>query len=820
MRTESEKRCSARFFRYLYPLFVSSCRTVFTFKKIPYIPLKSGRKALDKEFFECDEYIKSEENQIFPAEKYRVNETENGAAETFFAPETSAAEPSSANTDASGLSLGDAEELVQSASVSATASASASAPVSLSASATASVGATGVFAGIAAVCVAAAVGIVPVTGLTQNTAEEPPISTQEPADAGTLNFSNYRVDYYPDEDSAAVFSDITFYFEGALPDGFSCELSDSLTGRSVPVNGNTVAFEKIEKGEREFLLTILNGDEIAETRTLNVADYYINATGTEFNYAYKVTYNSDDTCNLYAYLTTDYDGDFVTYINLYSPSGSALDGYETATDGALSRILHIEEEKYTAEFVSYYVKDNNYYSYCSSEEIVIDNEALPWQANIHNDSLTLTFGNEIRGDVKVQVIHDDLTRDEFTVPAKEFTDNSCALSLSKISRTPTVEILVDSVLYNFDPMGYITVFNGEEFRQFSESVTVEAVVSSYVNLTRCEIFNASYNIDYGDTIHAPVYLYFDGYLNEGDTYSVKVIDRDGGEVDSATNLTLSGKPVIFEYLSIDTEYTFLFYLTANGDETLSGTVTETLSVPEYSDLPPLFCLTPNPGDVMVTYNDDGTSNVYLYMGVRDIKEKLEQESTPGDAPAAEYDMYYKIYLVSVASEDGSAFCEYAGKDDVAVFRNVPAGTYALKYGVLVNENGTCYSVYDMQWPSGTIVAGLDENGYYPESCGNVSYDSSTGELTVSVSGKVVSDLHINVITDDGQSISITVPVGDISAGYGSSVCTVDLSAYSLTSFTAVIEGEAIFQYGNGDSVKNEVNVAGDESCPFRIKSEI
>ncbi|MGN1052129.1 MAG: hypothetical protein ACI4SH_01905, partial [Candidatus Scatosoma sp.] len=563
------------------------------------------------------------------------------------------------------------------------------------------------------------------------------------------------------------------------------------------------AFERIEKGDRDFLLTVLNGDEAVETRTVTVEDNYINADDTEFNYAYKVTYNSDDTCNLYAYLTTDYDGDFVTHINLYSLSGSALDGYETVTDGALSGLLRIKEEKYTAEFVSYYVKNNNYYSYCSSEETVIDNGSFAWQANVRNDSLTLTFGNEIRGDVKVQVIHDDLTCDEFTVPAKEFTDNSCVLSLSRISFSPTVEILANGVLYNYDPMGYISAFNGEEFRQFSESATVEAVVSSYVNLTRCEIFNASYNADYGDTIHAPVYLYFDGYLNAGDTYSVKVIDGDGSQVDAATDLTLSGKPVIFEYLSADTEYTFLFYLKAGGEETLSGSVTETLSVIEFPDLPPLFCLSPNPGDVLVTYNGDGTSNVYLYMGVQ----------------ATEYDMYYKVYLENVASEDGTPVFEYVGKEDVAVFRNVPAGIYSLKYGVLVNDNGTCYSVYDMQWPSGTVVAGLDGSGYYPEACGSTSYDSSTGELTVSVSGKVVSDLHISVITDDGQSISITVPVGDISAGYGSSVCTVDLSAYSLTSFTAVIEGEAIFQYGNGDNIKNKVTVTGNESCPFKIALE-
>lgn len=763
---------------------------------------------MDKEFFECDEYIKSAEIQYFPAERYRVNETENVAAESFDAPETSASGNSSAKADDSGMSLGDAEDFVQSASASvststsasasASASAASSSAASLSASASAGVGATGVLSGIAAVCVAGIVGVVPITGLTQNTVAEPsPI--EETIDVGTLDFLNYRVDYHSNEDSAVVLSDITFYFEGALADGFTCELSDALTGQSVTVSDDTAILKNIEKGEREISLTIYDGEEVVKTQTINVEDHYIENLTPNFEFAYKVTYNSDNTGNLYAYFTTEYDGEFVTDIQLYDPSGTAVGGYETVSDGALSGALHIKEDNYNAVFVAYYVKDNNYYSYCSSDKITVDNETFSWQASVYDESLTLTFGDEIVGDIRVQVTHDDLTCEEFTVPAKELIDRSCTLTLNKISHNPTVAITVDSVLYNGDPMGRITDFAGEEFRQFSESVNVDAVVSSAISLARCEIFNTSYNSEYGDTIHAPVYLYFDGFLNEGDTYSVRVFNSDGGEVTSVTDLTLSDKPVIFSDLSVDTEYTFAFYLTANGEETQAGEITETLSVLEFPDLPSLFCLTPNPGDVLVTYNGDGTSDVYLYMGV--------QETV--------YDMYYKVYLDNV---DGSVRFECAGKENVAVFRNIPAGHYAIKVGVLINENGIGYAAYDLQWPSGTVVTGLDESGYYPESCGSAIYDSSTGALTVSVSGKVVGDLRITLTPDGGEPIGLTVPVGDISTGYESSTYTLDLSAYGLTSFTAVIEGYAVFQYGKGDDIKNEVTVTGDEQCPFRIEA--
>ena len=752
---------------------------------------------MDKEFFECDEYKKSEEIQLFPAERYFIKETEKSASEIFNAPEITIPENSPELDNPSGISLSDAEEFVQSAS------ASASASVSLSASASVGIGATGVMAGIAAVCIAATVGIVPVSGLTQNNGYEPPIyQIEEPIEVGTLNFLNYRIDYYNNEDSYDVNSDITFFFEGTLADGFTCELSDTITGKSVAVIDEAVIFKNIEKGDREFLLTIYHNEEVVETRPINVTDNYIYNPDHNFDYTYKVTYNSDGTCNLYTYFIPEYDGNFVTFIDIYDIHDNLMNSYETVTDGALSYILNINEEEYKAKFVSYYVKDNNYYSYCLSEEIYIDNNTFIWQANVNDKLLNITFGNEIVGDVQIKVTHDDLTCEEFVFPAKELIDNSCLLTLNKISHNPIVEIIVDSVLYNYDPFEHITVFNGKEYKRISESVNVKAVVSSTVNLTKCEIFNPSYNFESGDAIHAPVFLYFDGFLNEGDTYSVKVFSMDGNIVDSVTDISLSDKPVIFTNLTVDMEYTFTFYLNSSGEEIPLGEITKTLTVPDYSFLPPLFCWFPNPGDVMITYNEDGTSNIYLYMNVQ----------------KTEYDMYYKVYLVDVAYSDFSVFFEYAGSDNVAILRNIPTGRYSIKYGVLINNNDTCYSTCDMQWPSGTVVAGLNESGYYPEPCGDVSYDYSNNELSLSVSGKVVEDLRVTITPDIGQAIEITIPVEDISANYSFSTYTLNLSAYGLTSFTTVIESYAVFQYGNGEKIKNEVSVTGDEFCPFKIES--
>ena len=514
-----------------------------------------------------------------------------------------------------------------------------------------------------------------------------------------------------------------------------------------------------------------------------------------------MTYNSDNTSNIYAYFTTEYEGDFVTYINIHDEFGDVIDGYETVTGGALSSVSGISEEIYNVAFVTYYVKDNNYYSFCASEKTWIGDDSFGWAADASDNLLTLSFGNEVRGPVSVTVTHDDFSRETFDFSSSDFVDNTYEITLSRVSHNLTVEVYASAVLYNYDPSGYISEFEGVEYRTVYDSANIAAFVSSSVRLTRCEIYDFSYNSGSDDKIHAPVYLYFDGFLNEGDTYSVKVTDMDGTEAASATGLTLSDKPVIFVDLLSDTDYTFTYFLTANGQETQAGEITRTLSILEFPDLPPLFCLNPNPGDTLITYNEDGTSNVYLYMNVQET----------------EYDLYYKVYLVDVAYSDGSVFFEYAGKENVAVLRNIPAGRYSIKYAVLINDGETCYSVYSQGYPSGVIVTGLDEDGYYPGSGGGTSYDSATGELFVSVSGKVVGDLRVTVISDDGVPHEFTVSLADIAVG-SSSTCTLDLSAYGLTSFTATIEGEAIFQYGNGDAIKAEETVTGDESCPFRIES--
>lgn len=782
---------------------------------------------MERETFDCEEYVQSSEIQYFPAERYFVKETVNCARESYSAPETSLSQNTSTKINEEGMTVDDAQELMQSTSTStasssststsatssstasassSTASASVSASASAAASATASVGATSVLAAsVATICVATIVGSVSVPGLTfESTNDTPPVTPiEEVVDYGTFKYDNYVVEYTTNEDSDIVYANITFNFEGELLEDFSCRLTDNETGESTEVNAPSVEFSNIVNKDRTFDLSIYSGDEVVESQTINFEDHYLCGQNNDSHYVYKSTFNDDNTYNLYTRFIATHEGEFVTYINVSTLSDDFVDSnlYETAISGDVSYILNINSEKFSATFVSYYVKDGNYYYYYSSEKILIGEDTIKWNASVLDKKLTLSFDSKLDGVVEVIVTHDDTSVEEFTFNADEIVDNTYEITLSSLSQHPTVEVYASAAIYDFDPTGDIADVIGSEYIYVYDSVVIDAVLTSTISLAKFEIFNTTYNglfkgVD--DALCAPVNLYFDGYLNEGDNYSVKVFNLDG-EVTSVTGITSLDKPITLTDLLVDMEYYFVFYLTANGEETQVGETTNTLSMIEILDLPPYYCNTPNPGDVLVTYNDDGTSNVYMYMNV--------QETT--------YDMYYKAYLVDVV--DNSIYYECSGSDMVAVFSNIPSGQYSIRVGAMLNDNGTCYSMYDMQWPSGSIYVGLDQDGYYYGESGSANFDIGTGELSISVSGKVMGDLRLLLTPTGEQPISITIPPEDINTGNYWAECTVDLSAYSLIDFTLVIIGEAIFQYGNGDTIKNEIAVTGNDYCPFKIE---
>ncbi|MCI5745482.1 MAG: hypothetical protein MR270_04290 [Erysipelotrichaceae bacterium] len=745
---------------------------------------------MDNEIYKSVEFQKTDEYQSFPAERFHVKEIKSDNIETFKSNEFSSSNANTSNNNSNKMSFDEQKKLAQMSS-----STSKAISSSMSLTATISATTTSVIVTASSVFFVASLGIIPIKGLTQEHVESTPIVEEITPDEGLIDFKNYKVNYYFNDTYDDVIYDITFYFEGDISDDYSYKIIDNSSNQETYINNNMASFENLENGDREFTFTIYNNDNIVQEKTILVENNYVE--NAQVDLAYKVTYNQDNSSNLYTYTTPLYEGEYITYINIFDENGNLLNDYNTINDGALSSVLNIKESNYFAYFDTYYIKDNNYYSYGSSEKIVIDSNFFFFDCQVNDNVLSLYFDNDLSGDINVKVTHDDLSIEEFIVPSDELIDNSYSLTLNKISFNPTIEIVAQASFHNYDENNLITDTIGSIYKEFSEQKNVLSVVSSNINLSRFEIFNTSYNLNYDDTSHAPIFMYFDGYLNEGDTYSIVVNNLNGEEVTSKNNLSLSNDPVIFYDLLADVEYTFNIYLNTNEGSKLIYETNKTLSIIEYNNLPYYYCLNPNPYDALITYNDDNTSNIYLYM----------------DVQPTDYDMYYKVYLVDASIVDGTAFYECVSNENVAVFKNIPEGIYCFKYAVLINDNDTCYSVYDVGYPSGSIHVGLDENGNYPGSDYYINYDQSSKQLEINIFAILYDDVNITLISEDGTTINIDVLLSDINE----SSILLDLSSYGLLNFTVVVKGVASFMYGNGDVIKNEVTIEGSESCPFIIE---
>lgn len=129
----------------------------------------------------------------------------------------------------------------------------------------------------------------------------------------------------------------------------------------------------------------------------------------------------------------------------------------------------------------------------------------------------------------------------------------------------------------------------------------------------------------------------------------------------------------------------------------------------------------NPSDVGVTYNTNGTINIYAYTGFE----------------CADPDYYWQVMLDGVA---------YTTKEKVLEVKNMPNETYSIQYAVCFEKDGIVYTVYTV-YPSGVV----NEVNYYPP-----DMTLSENLLTINVYDKQKQDLNTMTLTaSDGQQISLS-----------------------------------------------------------------
>lgn len=147
---------------------------------------------------------------------------------------------------------------------------------------------------------------------------------------------------------------------------------------------------------------------------------------------------------------------------------------------------------------------------------------------------------------------------------------------------------------------------------------------------------------------------------------------------------------------------------------------------------PMMC-SPNPGDAVVTYNDDGTINIYRMM----IPDEYGMDTVSGDER-----VYYNAFVQGFyLDSDGAVYTDgydVIGRGKYAVIENIPNQNYFFIYYTMFDYNGVSYAMY-AEMPSGSV-----ENVY---ECGDaiVSYGDGNTIINLMVikSGMIANYILVN-----------------------------------------------------------------------------
>ena len=207
----------------------------------------------------------------------------------------------------------------------------------------------------------------------------------------------------------------------------------------------------------------------------------------------------------------------------------------------------------------------------------------------------------------------------------------------------------------------------------SDTVKVTPTVISGEVVTECE----GYSHTFGATLSVQTMV----CLCDGTVSFYPTGISNGAEYIHVTSSLAPDSPetvflddVVEVWYSTAAPITYTLYLTNEAGDVLSNEVTVSVDTSVEITAPEYNAGFPNPGDVCVTYNADGTVNLYIQT----------QFATDSE------DLYYQITAGNI---------RYRSREDIARIENIPDDSYALKYDVCMDVNGVQYSIFRLV-PSG------------------------------------------------------------------------------------------------------------------------
>ena len=179
-----------------------------------------------------------------------------------------------------------------------------------------------------------------------------------------------------------------------------------------------------------------------------------------------------------------------------------------------------------------------------------------------------------------------------------------------------------------------------------------------------------------------------------------------------------------QYYDVSGEITYTMYLSNENGDKLSNELSITVDTSVEKPTVEYHMIYANPSDVGITYNGDGTINMYFVTN-------FETEDS---------ELYYQVRVGNK---------RYISREKVLEITNIKDDTYSIEYDVCKEINGMQYSIYNL-YPSGAANEAFIENGY------NFVYASDTALNLQLYSGIMYFDLSsIKIVASTGEEIVLS-----------------------------------------------------------------
>ena len=442
-------------------------------------------------------------------------------------------------------------------------------------------------------------------------------------------------------------------------------------------------------------------------------------------------------------------------------SSSQVCGYYQGTENAIITINNVEVLD-EINFIYYDIghfpnKDVTYnsYSYSSGKEFCLPTIQMGEALGFDGTNFTLDYSISIADTYVIESI--DLV----------VNDGSTNYTKNILSPAKRGTIALDHVEGALGEVGITLQLKFKDNQNDKNSHSLSSQTTSYTMNYEFEVTKTIAD-SFSATTTLPIDLYFNYRLPT--SYSISIKD-EANAVDITTGLAES------YYLNTITPSSDINLVVQPLDESSNPVLQATTIHISSEEAKSIFESTTyslnavNPGDALITYNDDGTINMYR-------KTNFSCEDTRISLNAF-------IYETSSTGEDGKTIYQN-GHDSIesngySIIEDIPSKMYIFNYYIYLDYENVRY-ISKMEWPSGT--AGPSE------SIGSYEVSTASGENTITVNISSVGYLENRIVVNgveyqfttytsmEDSTASLTLPEEEITSvkvyftEYGSSYETV------------------------------------------------